>query len=152
MRHLALHPNGRYCYSIHEEDWALTFFAFDPARASLEARQIVSMLPRGFTGATVTSAMLVSPDGRFLYLANPLFNSIAQLVINRIGRLAPIRQEWTRGDYPRHISTDRSGNYLFVCNERSGDITTFRVNRGSGQLTPTGHFTGIAHPSFLLFL
>ena len=54
------------------------------------------------------------------------------------------------GDWPRHLVLDASGTLLFVSNQYSGTVTTFRVDRTSGSLSAIG--TPYASPgaSFLL--
>ncbi|TKI07004.1 PRD domain-containing protein [Martelella alba] len=39
---------------------------------------------------------------------------------------------WTRGDYPRTMTLSPDGGYLYAMNQRSDNITRFRVAAGSG--------------------
>ena len=96
--------------------------------------------------------MVISPDGRFLYAANRLHDSIAWFSIAAGGTLTLAGEEWTRGDYPRSFSIDPSGRYLYSCNQRSDAIACFRVNRQTGVLTFTGDYTPVGTPAIVLFL
>ena len=60
--------------------------------------------------------------------------------------------EWTRGDYPRHINLDPTGNYMFSCNQKADAVTAFRVNRNTGALTFTGQYTPVGTPGCIVFL
>jgi 6-phosphogluconolactonase len=151
-RHFAFHPNGRWFYSLQEEASTLVTFDYEPANGRLNAKQTVSTLPKGFAGTNFTSEVMVSPDARFLYVANRLHDSIAWFSIGREGRLAFIGEEWTRGDYPRSFTIDPTGLFLFSCNQRSDAITSFRINRKTGGLTFTGQYTPVGTPAIIVFL
>jgi 6-phosphogluconolactonase (cycloisomerase 2 family) len=151
-RHFAFHPNGRLLYSLQEEASTLAVFDYDAAAGRLAVRQTLSTLPQGFTGTNFPSEVLISADGRFLYAANRLHDSIAWFSIAAEGTLNLSGEEWTRGDYPRSFSIDPSGQYLYSCNQRSDAIVCFRVNRQSGALTFTGQYTPVGTPAMILFL
>jgi len=95
---------------------------------------------------------MVSPDGKFVYAANRLHDGIAFFSIGEHGTLTFVGEEWTRGDYPRSFNFDPSGNFLYSCNQRADNITTFRVDRNSGALNFTGQFTPVGNPSIIVFL
>jgi 6-phosphogluconolactonase len=94
----------------------------------------------------------VSADGRFVYAANRLHDSIAWFRVGPTGTLTLSGEEWTRGDYPRSFTIDPSGNFVYCCNQRADAVTTFRVNRKTGALTFTGEYTHVGTPSIIVFL
>ena len=151
-RHFTFHRNGRWLYSLQEEASTIVFFHFDPATGSLHAEQTISTLPPGFAGTNFTSEILLAPDGRFLYAANRLHDTIAIFGLNGEGRLRSLGEVSTLGDYPRHIQMGPGGEFLYVCNQRSDDITAFRVTRNTGMLTFTGKYTAIGSPACLVFM
>jgi 6-phosphogluconolactonase (cycloisomerase 2 family) len=151
-RHFAFHPNGRWLYSLQEEGSTLVLFDFDPSGGRLTVRQTLSTLPRGFTGTNFTSEVVVSSDGKFLYVANRLHDSIAHFSIGKAGTLTLAGEEWTRGDYPRSFNIDPTGNFLYSCNQRSDAITIFRINRETGNLTFTGQYVPAGTPAIIVFL
>lgn len=151
-RHFAFHPNGRWLYSIQEEGSTLILFDWDVSRGVLAERQSVSTLPKGFAGTNYTSEVMVSEDGRYLYAANRLHDSIAIFSIGRTGELTLTGETWTRGDYPRSFNFDPTGTFLYSCNQRSDAVTSFRVNRNTGDLTFTGQYTPVGTPSSIVFL
>jgi 6-phosphogluconolactonase len=151
-RHFAYHPNGRWFYSIQEEGSTLVLFDYDPKSGSLTTRKTITTLPKGFTGTNYTSEVMVSADGRFVYGANRLHDTIAVFAVGKTGELSYVAETWTRGDYPRSFNIDPSGNFLYCCNQRSDAITTFRVNRRTGELTFTGDYTPVGTPSNIAFL
>jgi 6-phosphogluconolactonase len=151
-RHFTFHENGRWLYSLQEEASTVVFFHFDPATGSLHAEQTISTLPPGFKGTSFTSEILLSSDGRFLYAANRLHDTIAIFSVGREGRLTYSGETSTRGDYPRHIQFDPAGTFLYSCNQRSDSIASFRVDRKTGQLTFTGQYTPVGSPACIIFL
>ncbi len=151
-RHFAFHPNGRWFYSLQEEASTLAFFEYDSAQGRLAAKQTISTLPKNFAGTNFTSEVLISRDGRFVYAANRLHDTIAWFSIGPSGAPALAGEEWTRGDYPRSFAIDPSGDFLYSCNQRSDAVTCFRVNRQTGALTFTGQYTPVGTPAMMLFL
>jgi len=151
-RHFAFHPNHRWMYLLGEESSTIVVYDFDAARGTLTAKQTLSTLLRGFAGTNFTSEVMVSSDGKFVYAANRLHDTIAVFSIGPEGKLTWVSETWTRGDYPRHFNIDPTGNFLYVCNQRSDAITTFRVDRETGGLTFTGHYTPVGTPAIIIFL
>jgi 6-phosphogluconolactonase len=151
-RHFAFHPNGLWMYSIQEEASTVVFFHYDPAVGVLDPQQTISTLPSGFTGTNFCSEIMVSSDGRFLYAANRLHNSIAVFAVGLDGKLNRVGETLTEGDYPNHFNFDPSGQFLYVCNQRSDQITSFRLDRETGLLTFTGQYKPVGTPMCIAFL
>jgi 6-phosphogluconolactonase len=151
-RHFALHPNGHWMYSIQEEASTIACFRYDSSIGSLLPEQTISTLPSGFKGTNFCSEIVISPDGKSLYAANRLHNSIAVFKITVDGRLSLLGETLTQGDYPNHVSLDPTGRFLYVCNQRSDQITSFRRNVSTGLLAFTGQYTPIGTPMCLTFL
>ena len=151
-RHFVFHPNGLWFYSVQEQASTVIFFRYDPRTASLSSLQTISTLPPGFAGTSFASEILISPDGRFLYAANRLHDSVAVFAIDANGMLTHIGQTQTLGDYPRHCRIDPLGNFIYVCNQRSDSITSFSIHRDSGMLTFTGQYTPVGSPAVITFL
>jgi 6-phosphogluconolactonase (cycloisomerase 2 family) len=151
-RHFAFHPSGQWFYSLQEEGSTLVTYDYDAEMGKLTAKQTVSTLPKDFKGTNFTSEVMISSNGRFLYAANRLHDTIAWFSIDDDGRLAFAAEEWTRGDYPRSFSIDPAGNYLYSCNQRADGITTYRINRKTGALSFAGQYTAVGTPAIMVFL
>ncbi len=151
-RHFAFHPNGRWLYSIQEEASTVVFFHFDPSTGSMAAQQTLSSLPNGFAGTSFASGIRVSPDGRALYAANRLHNTIAVFSIGSSGKLKHLGETPTLGDYPPQFNIDPSGTFLYVCNQRSDQITSFRIDKRTGLLNFTGQYTPVGTPTCIVFI
>jgi 6-phosphogluconolactonase len=151
-RHFSFHPNGRWCYSLQEEGSNIVLFDYDAAQGRLAPRQTVSSLPPGFAGSNFCSEIMVSGDGHFVYAGNRLHDSIGIFSVGDTGELTFVGDEWTRGNYPRSFNFDPTGHFLYVCNQRGDNIAVFRVDRHTGRLGFTGHYTPVGNPSIIVFL
>ncbi len=151
-RHFAFHPNAKWLYLITEEGSSVAFMLFDPATGKLTPRSAKSTLPDNYQGTNYTSEIIVSANGKYLYAANRLYNTIATFSIDQAtGEVTLLGNEWTRGDYPRVIGIDPSGQYMFSLNQRSDNITTFKIG-SDGKPVFTEQFVGVGMPSGLAFL
>ncbi len=149
-RHFSFHPNGRIFYNLYEEASQLSVYDWDPATAAVHLKQLVPTLP-GYSGTNFTSEIVVAPNGRFLWVANRLHNSIATFAIGRDGQVRWVADEWTRGDYPRNMALDPSGRFMAVCNQRSDQVTVFRVNGATGGLSFANQYAPVGSPSMVMF-
>ena len=151
-RHFHFHPNGRWFYSIQEEASTVARFDFDADSGRLTHRQTISTLPPGFAGSNFCSEILVSADGKFIYAGNRLHDSIGILAVGAAGELRYIGEEWTRGNYPRSFAFDPAGRFLYCCNQRGDNVTVFRVDRRTGDLSFTGDYVPVGNPSSIAFI
>ncbi len=151
-RHFCFHPNGHWLYSIQEEASSVTLFEYCTQTGALAIRQTNSTLPSEYVGSNYCSSILVSADGRFLYAGNRLYDSIAIFAIGQRGELTRIGEEWARGNYPRSFNFDPTGKFLYCCNQRSNNISLFYVDRNSGNLSFSGHYTAVENPAAIEFL
>ena len=95
---------------------------------------------------------MVSADGRFVYAGNRLHDSIGIFSVGKTGELTFVGDEWTCGNYPRSFNFDPTGQFLYSCNQRGDNIAVFRVDRETGRLNFTGHYTPVGNPSIIVFL
>lgn len=150
-RHFAFHPNGRWFYSIQEEASTIALFRYDAETGALAHQQTISTLPAGYAGTNYCSEIVIAANGRFLYGANRLHDSIATFAIRSDGMLSHIDDTPTQGDYPRHLALAPWGRFLYSCNQRSDVITIFRVSEADGRLTFTGKYQPVGSPTCVVF-
>lgn len=146
-RHFVFTPTGDGLWLVNEEASTLTFYHLDKTSGLLREGQTVSTLPDGYKGTSFASGLVLSPDGKQLYVANRLHNSIAHFSVMADGRLSRQDDVWTRGDYPRTLTLDNQGHWLYVMNQRSDNITRFSVAPKGGKLTFSPDYTPVGSPS-----
>jgi len=151
-RHFMFHTNRHWFYTLQEESSTIVTCDYDSARGTLKPKQTVSSLPKDFAGTDFTSEIVLSPDGRFVYVANRLHDTIAWFSIGSDGKLTWAGEEWTRGDYPRSFSIDPGGHFLYSCNQRSDVIACFRRDLKTGILMFTGQYTPVGTPAIMRFV
>lgn len=145
-RHLAFHPNRRYAYLVNELNSTVTALAYDATAGTFHELQTLTTLPAGFAGQNSGADVHVALDGRFLYTSNRGRNSIAVFAIDAEGRLAPVQDVDTQGQTPRNFTLDPSGRILLVANQNSNNVFTYRVDKQTGKLTPTGQHIDVPSP------
>ncbi|MDF1740566.1 MAG: lactonase family protein [Verrucomicrobiales bacterium] len=150
-RHFHFHPNGKWLYSLQEEGSTIARFDYDSENGHLTPRETISSLPTGYAGSNFCSGIMLSEDGRFVYVGNRLHDSIGIFAVGESGELSSVADEWTRGNYPRSFNFDPTGKFLYSCNQRADHIAAFRVNREKGTLDFTGHYTPVGNPSIIVF-
>lgn len=146
-RHFVFTPKGDGLWLINEEASTLTHYRLDKAKGTLTEGKTVSALPKEYKGTSFAAGMALSQDGKQLYVANRLHNSVAHFTVAADGELIHQDDVWTRGDYPRTVTLDPQGQWLYVMNQRSDNITRFNVAPQTGKLTFEPGYTAVGSPS-----
>ncbi|MFC0622908.1 lactonase family protein [Kribbella deserti] len=134
-RHMAFHPGGRFGYVANELDSTIVVCAYDGTTGRLTPGAVQPTAPAGTTN--YPAEVIVSPDGRFVYLTNRGHNSVAIFAVENEGAsLRRIATPSCGGNWPRHLAFDPTGKLLFVANQRSNGIASFQVDAQTGLLTP----------------
>lgn len=127
-RHIALHPSDRFAYVSNEAGDSLSVFSLDRESGTLEPIQTLGTIPEEFDGAKNTTARCeITPDGRFVYVANRGHDSIAGYATNaETGRVTALGQTPTEKT-PRSFTITPSGRFLYAAGQGSGRIAAFRI-------------------------
>ncbi|WP_206685932.1 lactonase family protein [Kribbella qitaiheensis] len=140
-RHLAFHPNDNYAYVANEVNSTITVLRYDGTTGKVMPGASQATVPSG-SPTNYPGEVIVSPDGRFVYLTNRGHNSIAVFAVESAG--ASLRRVATPscgGNWPRHCTLDPTGTLLFVSNQNSNNVTSFQVDTATGALSPASDFT-----------
>jgi 6-phosphogluconolactonase (cycloisomerase 2 family) len=98
-------------------------------------------------GENNPSELVIGNDGRFVYMANRGPNTISAYAWD--GEKAEMIAEVpTGGVWPRHLAL--LSDHLYVANERSHTVTTFRVDPDTGIPAIQGEPTGESSPTCVL--
>ncbi|WP_380280675.1 lactonase family protein [Kitasatospora purpeofusca] len=132
-RHLAFHPSGRHAYVLGELRPTVTVCRWDAATGVLEPVGEAPLFADGPEGLLLPSAPVVSPDGRYLWVAVRGADTVAVLALDPDGeRVRAVGSVPCGGEWPRDLVLDPSGRRLYAANERSGDVTWFDVDGATG--------------------
>jgi len=151
-RHFALHPNGKFVYSLNEMGGNVTIFAYDARKGALRKLQTISSLPLDFKGKNDSAEIAANASGEFLYASNRGPDDIAVFAIGSGGSLKLVEHVPTKGKTPRNFAIDPTGKYLFAANEESNSIVMFRVDPKTGRLTDTGQVLDVPSPVCVIFI
>ncbi|WP_245983631.1 lactonase family protein [Lentzea flaviverrucosa] len=133
-RHIAFHPDGKTAYVANELDSTIVTCAY--ANGTLTPGQVLKTVPSG-SPTNYPAEVLVSADGRHVYLSNRGHDSIAHFTVGGSG-LTMVGTTAVGGRYPRHITFDPTGSLLFAANQNSNNVTSFTVDKATGRITPSG--------------
>lgn len=150
-RRIQMSPDGKFLYVDHETDSEVSVFTIDGC--ALKEIQTIGTVPEDAKTHNSTAEIVISPDGRHLYVGNRGHDSVAIFTIDpRTGMLSERENVPSGGRTPRNIRFDPTGNWFFAANENGGNVTEFKVDRKSGHLTATGVTAEINTPGSLYFL
>ncbi|MFJ1646193.1 lactonase family protein [Streptomyces sp. NPDC088258] len=132
-RHLAFHPGGRHVYVVGEREPTLTVCRWDATTGVLEPVGETPVLPGGVAGESFPSTVVVSRDGRFVWVAVRGDDRISVLALDAAyEKPEPVTAVDCGGRWPRDLTLDPTGRRLYVANERSGDVTWFDLDPETG--------------------
>jgi 6-phosphogluconolactonase len=148
-RRMQLSADGKYLYVNHETDAKVEVFAVNGGR--LTPLQTASTLAPGYEGENMTAEILLSADGRHLYVSNRGQDSITIFAVNPANGHVTQLKNVPAGKSPRNIRFSPGGDYLFSANQEGNSITEFKVDKKTGALTPTGVVLPISQPGGMYF-
>ncbi|WP_455269635.1 lactonase family protein [Rhizobium herbae] len=97
------------------------------------------------------SALKLSPDGRFLYVAGRNQSAVAWMAVAPSGDLHLCGQIDCGGHQPRDIAIDPSGQWLIVANQSSDSLSLFRLDQHSGAPERIAGTINISSPACILY-
>ncbi|MGC9535919.1 lactonase family protein [Streptomyces sp. UG1] len=128
-RHLAFHPHGRYAYVVNELTPTVTVCHWDADDGTLKPLAEVPVLPGAPAGDAYPSGIVASPDGRFVWTATRGEDVLSTFAVQG-EELRLVATVTCAGHWPRAL-TEADG-FLYVANERSGDVSWFAVDPDRG--------------------
>ncbi|HKO14905.1 MAG TPA: bifunctional YncE family protein/alkaline phosphatase family protein [Gemmatimonadaceae bacterium] len=141
---IAFAPDGRELYASGGNEDAVYRYAWSDGRATLRDRLVLAPKPARGGGQRYPAGLAVSPDGRRLYVAENLADSLAVVDLES-GR---VMQRLPTGRYPYGVVVGRDGT-VYV--SAWGDYTVSIFTPSSaGALAEAGTLRVARHPSALL--
>lgn len=135
---LAVHPNGRFLYSVHGDRSEATAYAIDPSTGKLR------VLNRQSTGGYNVIHLAVDAQARNLFVSNYGTDSIAVLPIAKDGTLGayttlttvtgtngPHRKE-QNNIRPHHNPLDREGKHFFLPCKGGDTVISYAIDNKRG--------------------
>ena len=128
-RHLAFHPGGSYAYVLNELTPTVTVCRWDAEDGSLKPLTESQVLPGAPAGDAYPSGIVAAPDGRFVWTATRGEDVLSTFAVEGT-ELRLIGTVPCGGHWPRALT--ESEGFLYVANERSGDVAWYAVDGATG--------------------
>lgn len=95
----------------------------------------------------------LSPDEHFLYVSQRSNSNIQIYEVDaKNGTIKYVTSQSVLGNFPRNFTIHPSGKYLLSANQKSNDITIFKINKTTGLLTDTGERIKVGIPVCLQWI
>jgi uncharacterized repeat protein (TIGR01451 family) len=134
---VAVSPQGNSAYVAYADSSstpvnAIEQFSIDPATGKLNPKS-----PGIVTTGTEPISIVVTPDGKSLYVADATADAVAQYSISPVtGKLTPESPRTVAVDgVPAWIAVAPDGKYAYVLNYTKGDVAQYRINPGTDTLS-----------------
>lgn len=150
-RHFVFSKDGSVMYVIGELNSTISAYKVDDIKGLIHI-QTVSTLRDGFAASNSSADIHIGKSGDYLYGSNRGENTIVTFRILKNGQLSLAGHTDCGGNWPRNFVIDPSGKYILVGNQRSDDISVFRIDDKTGLPVKTGNNNKISAPACLKFL
>jgi 6-phosphogluconolactonase len=150
---VAVTPDAKFLYVANQIQNTVSIFSVDATGALTRA-----IFPA--TVGTSPSALAISSNGKFLYVANSGSNNVQVFSICGTATPACLTPDGTltevtgspisTGLGPSYVAISSTGNFAYVVDQQSNQLSSYKVNVGSGLLTATTPVPAIStglHPS-----
>jgi 6-phosphogluconolactonase len=126
-RHFIFNDDGSMVYLINELGSTIMVFNAD-GKGHLNLVQTLSTIGSDYHGENACADIRFSKDGKFLYGSNRGENTIVTYSVGDDGLLQFKARTLCGGNWPRNFIVDPSGRFILISNQRSGDISVFKIN------------------------
>ena len=130
-RHFVFNEAGTKMYVICELNSTISVFDVNE-KGGLRPIQTLTTLGDGFTGESFCADIHLAKSGKYLYGSNRGENTIVEFMVESDGKLSLSGRTSCGGNWPRNFVIDPSGKYLLVGNQKSGEISLFRIDEKTG--------------------
>jgi len=133
-RHFAFHPFLDIAYVVTELSNNVLTFQFNSNTGELKKIDSKSCLPNDFNGKSFASELVISSNGKYLYVSNRGANTITLFEILECGNLHKIGYFSCFGDWPRHIHLTYDNRFMIISNQKSDEIVIVPIDLESGEV------------------
>ena len=135
----AVSPDGRFLYVTNATNPGFSPGSVSPFAIAADG----SLTPIACSSSDCTTGssprgVAMSPNGRFLYVANALSDTVSPFAIAADGSLTPIAcsgSDCGTGSFPTALTVSPNGRFLYAVNGNPGTVSPFAIG-SDGSLTP----------------
>ncbi|MBI3802130.1 MAG: beta-propeller fold lactonase family protein [Nitrospirae bacterium] len=136
---VAVDPAGQFAYVANSRSNDVWWYQIDGSTGSLKKSGVIA-------AGTVPFAIAIDPMGRYAYTANSGSNDVSMYRIDSksgaltgLGAIAA-SPDWTKQWGPRSVTVDPTGQFVYIANVDSNNLSAYQIDSKSGQLVPLGWF------------
>lgn len=149
-RHMCFHNNKKYAYICGELNSTIVVMEY-VGKEGLREVQTISSLANPSTTPSYPSAIKLSSDSKFLYIANRGVDTISVFQVDSFsGRIALVQEINCKGKFPRDFTFDLTEHYMVVANQNSNNLTVFQRDSHTGFLTYHHSIEDVEAPTCVL--
>jgi 6-phosphogluconolactonase len=137
---VAVTPSAAYLYVSNSGESSVSGFTVDPGSGALIS------VGAPFSAGSSPVGLAIDPSGKYLYVANEGSNNVSAFEICATalpgcatlppGSLVPVTgSPFSAGLGPISVVVDPSGNFLYVADTNSNQLSGYRINPSTGGLT-----------------
>ena len=154
---VAVTPDGKYLYAANQFANSVSAFSIDSGAGALTP---VATSP--FLTGTSPSGLAISPNGNFLYVTNSGSSNVSVYsvcdnatpnCVTPDGSIVEIAgSPFSAGLGPVFIAISSTGNFAYVVDQRSNQLSGYKLSAGSGTMTATTPLATVStgtHPSWV---
>jgi len=130
-RHFVFNQAGSQMYVICELNSTISVFDVN-SNGGLNVIQTLSTLGETYTGENACADIHLASNGQYLYGSNRGENTIVVFGVVSDGKLSFSGRTSCGGSWPRNFVIDPSGKYILVGNQKSGEISLFKIDQKTG--------------------
>ncbi|WP_407893312.1 lactonase family protein [Lacticaseibacillus sp. N501-2] len=134
-RHIAFLPgHDHLAYLVGELSSQISVLHYDQGAFTIGDTR--ATIPATWTEHNGAAAIRISADGKFVYVSNRGYDSMAVFALTDGGlHLELIQQIPVQGSFPRDFNFDLTQKYLLVVNQNTDNATLYRRDEQTGKLT-----------------
>lgn len=152
-RHLVIAPDQKHVYVMSEMASSVTTFDYDAKTGAMKAIDVVSALPSDFKGQSTGAEIEIDARGRYVYTSNRGLDSIAVFSVDpKTAKLTLVQNAKTGGVMPRAFALFPGGNFLIAGNQKTNNMTIFKIDHATGKLEQAGEKVDLGAPVTFVFL
>jgi 6-phosphogluconolactonase len=149
-RHFVFNSSGSKMYVICELNSTLSVFDVD-LKGGLKSIQTLTTLASDFKGESNCADIHFGKNEQYLYGSNRGENTIVVFKTGADGSLTLTGRSTCGGNWPRNFVIDPSGRYILVGNQKSGNISLFKIDEKNGIPVDSGKDYKLGTPACLKF-
>ena len=138
-RSIAFSDDGSHVYVTCELSNEIAVLQWEKEEKRISVQQMISSLPENDgngekTQSSTVGGIVLSPDGRYLYVGNRGDDSIGVYHVDNQGSLSGVQWISSDGRNPRGFQISPSGRWLLAANQDSDNLVVFERDGETGKL------------------